>query len=97
MTYGIRTFDSSGTNITLDISNKTIRLAATVPVTSPSSGTTTVNISTAAPTATVSNTIAVLENGAATTVNTTGQVVLETAYFDTAAKYTTKLRVFVYE
>lgn len=91
MSYGIEIYDSNGSSI-LSMSSKTIKLAADITVTTPTSGTSTVSIpSNLTPT----NSIAVLDNGATVDVTSTGVATLKSAYFDDSNLYSTKLKVFL--
>lgn len=92
MSYGLEVRDSSGT-LTLRVTDKTMRLANYLAVTSPTSGTSTVTVSSSA---TPTNSVAVLENGATAEVTSSGTVTLEPAVFDEPTYYNTKLRVYIY-
>jgi hypothetical protein len=91
MSYGLQINNSAG-GLTLRVTDRTIRLASVLAVTSPSSGTTTVTVSSSA---TPTNSIAVLENGATAAVSSTGTVTLNTASFATSGEYNTKLKVYL--
>jgi hypothetical protein len=89
MTYGLQTTNSLG-NITLDISDRTPRLISVTGVTVPTSGSTTVSVSSIA---TITNSVAVLDNGAEAVVTSTGTV---TVYGSQSNSGNTNLKLLVY-
>lgn len=91
MPFGLQINDSGGSAI-LNINDKTIRLAQILSVTSPSSGTTTVSVTSSA---TPSNSIAVLDNGASASVTSAGNVTLQQSTFSDSGSYNTKLRIYL--
>lgn len=89
MSFGIEIYDSSGNSL-LSMSDRTIKLAADVTVTTPTSTPTTVSVSN---NITPTNSVAILENGADAEITSTGVVTLKPQYFEDSGLYNTSLKV----